>query len=80
MALAAWRMGGGGLEPPVDPDESRRPTAARTLGERQRFVVVGEMEGREVIAVRPPVGSAETPRAKRASNSHAFTGKGFQVI
>ena len=77
MALAAERMGGGGLEPSADSDGTRRPKAARTLGERQRLVVVSEMEGREVVAVRPPVGSAETPRAKRASNPHAFTGEGF---
>jgi hypothetical protein len=61
-------MVGGGLEPSADSDGTRRPKAARTLGERQRFVVVGEMEGRAGVAVRPPVGSAETPRVKRASN------------
>ena len=32
MALAAGWMAGGGLEPPVGPDESRRPTAARSPG------------------------------------------------
>ena len=32
MALAAGWMAGGGLEPPVGPDESRRPTAASNPG------------------------------------------------
>jgi len=47
------------------------------LGERQRLVVEGEMVGWEVVAVRPPAGSAEMPRAKGASNPLVLTGKGF---
>jgi hypothetical protein len=79
MVLAAGRMGRGGLEPSAGSDVGRRPTGAVTPGgempeagvdraERQRPVVVVEMVVRVGVDLRPPAGSVETPRAKRASN------------
>ena len=53
---------------PIGRERRLVPEVGVALGERQRLVVVGETEGWVEDAVRPPVGSAETPRAQRASH------------